>query len=79
MTTIELEPVIHQEPNEDDHNHEERFCHLYTFGESVAHCGIPASADWHNGLGHRAWWEKGVMACPTCGAPICMDCLLKVS
>jgi hypothetical protein len=23
-------------------------------------------------------WSKGMMACPKCGAPLCMDCLLQV-
>ena len=87
MTTVELEPgTIETVDDELSDDEEHRFCHLYQSGGLLALiapravCGIPLAQDWHNNtLHHSVPWEKGMMSCPKCGAPICMDCLLKVS
>jgi hypothetical protein len=87
VTTVELEPItIERIDEEEDHDHENKFCHLYrsdlfSLGMFVprAICGFPESQDWHSRLKHTGPWQKGTMACPQCGAPICMDCLLRLT
>lgn len=83
MTTIELEPITPvwmDERTEDEENHDHKICHLYIQGFTVALCGLPNYRDWHDGIHPEgADWAKGMMGCPKCGIPICMDCLLQAS
>lgn len=79
MATIELERGTTETVESDDTNgHEDLFSHLYT-GEGVALCGLPSEQDRHHGCHPKIHWQPGMMACPKCGAPLCMDCLLAAS
>ena len=85
MTTVEAEPIEHTE-HEEHNDEEQRICHLYKSQifdlPKVTVCGMPIEKDWHSHAHpdrNPHIWEKGQMACPICGAPVCMDCLLKVS
>lgn len=79
MTTIELQRGTIELPEADETgDHDEIFSHLYT-GKGVALCGLPGSQDRHHGCHPDQYWKKGMMACPKCGAPLCMNCLLAAS
>lgn len=77
MATIELERgTIEEIEIEENDDHDDLFAHLY-LGE-YALCGLPNTQDRHHGCHPGVHWSKGMMACPKCGAPLCMDCLLQV-
>lgn len=85
--SVVLEPVTDVTVEERDAD-EPLECHLYRnypfFFNTVTCCGLPVEQDRHN-TAHpevpreQRQWEKGMMACPICGAPICVSCLLSVS
>ena len=75
MTTL-LEPTIEQM---DDVDNDDVVGHLYHSGIRVAFCGISSAQDNHHPRHPSVPWAKGMFSCPTCGAPICMDCILKAS
>lgn len=71
MTTVELEPIING--SEDEY----RIIHLYRVLAAEPACGAEATDDWHKGIhGDPIGWRRGILSCPMCGAPICMDCVL---
>jgi hypothetical protein len=65
----------------DDPDDDPVVIHLYSMGsDQVAACGVRVEEDRHRGRhGYIIKWEKGMMSCPVCAAPICMDCLLEAS
>lgn len=79
MATIELEKgtgeEVGSEHNEDD---DDKLCHLY-LNMKVSLCGLPTAQDQHACTHPPVRWEKGMMACPVCGTPICLDCILICS
>lgn len=93
MTVIELEPITHEGLDfvfQEDEHRAPRPVHLYmhTILGMVAQralCGTHASHDWHSQSHFEEAkrgmlsWDRGMLSCPICGAPICMDCLLQVS
>lgn len=80
MTTIELDPTIHDTPdNQDSNDDEDVTAHLYWRQTGQIVCGIPPEHDQHHLAHQPAQWKSGMMSCPVCGAPVCMDCLLAVS
>lgn len=80
MAIIELERITDEGMGEEQHHEDDpKICHLYHATERITHCGIPAEKDKH-GMSHwSAPWFKGMMSCPVCGVPVCMDCLLIAS
>lgn len=79
MAITEIEQVpeggVGEQGYEDD---EQKIIHLYDVFSETA-CGAPRN-DWHDFLhGQRVRWEKGMLSCPVCGAPICMECILRAS
>lgn len=80
MTTVELDPIIREHVDDQEHDSDDpSICHLYVRPIHTM-CGLPPEKDPHWGCHkERINWSPGVMACPKCGAPICMDCLLSAS
>lgn len=74
--------------DEEEHHDDEQMCHLYNsggmFSSPCTHtvCGIPREDDPHHNV-HRGkdgpLVFTGQHACPACGMPLCMDCMLKSS
>lgn len=71
--------------DEEEHHDDEQVCHLYYGGLLyVGHtmCGINRKDDPHANI-HRG--KDGLLeftgqhACPACGMPLCMDCMLAAS
>lgn len=86
MATIELEPTVRDWVGDDTDRADNRDpAHLYYVGlldATTTICGLPSSKDPHNRKHHpsvKCDWEKGMMSCPKCGWPLCMDCLLAVT
>lgn len=82
-TALELAPPIEVvETVDGDLDIPDMVAHLYAkdAGLGVALCGISNKNDPHNRM-HRAEevrageWKRGLLACPTCGAPACDKCL----
>jgi len=80
VTTIELKPITYEGVDERDDANEQRVVHLYSvFWVGAAACGY-LGTDWHIGIhGKPIGWKRGMLSCPKCGAPICMDCLLRLT
>jgi len=87
VTTLELEPGVAEHTEEEEHEDEEpKFVHLYSSDIflTATHtiCGMPIEQDWHVSI-NRGYvctqmpFEKGMMRCPGCDTPICMECLLS--
>lgn len=82
MTTTELERGTTEKIEVDDNDSPDDInAHLYANGgeRQVALCGIVNTQDKHHGCHPEVHWAKGMMACPKCGAPLCMTCLLEAS
>lgn len=81
MTTVELEIGISELVEiEEEEEHDERLAHLYADGELVALCGASHTEDAHYPEKHEATtWEQGMLSCPKCGIPLCMNCVLAAS
>lgn len=68
--------TIEEEHQDDDDKHD---CHLYFVYHHISLCGQSTRAQDRCCLTHQTYmWEKGMTACPACGALICLECLLKV-
>lgn len=80
MTTIELAPTIDEQANRaPDDRDDHRECHLY-LRRDKSMCGLPKSRDTHSHAhGKQIDWLPGMLSCPECGIPICVDCLLAAN
>lgn len=80
MTTIELERGTHElvEEEKDDQD-DDKVCHLYYHGQTVAVCGFDSADDPHATAHSHTPWSKGILSCTRCGRAICMDCILIAS
>lgn len=84
--TVELErgTIQDTEPVQQEETPPDKFCHLYKkilFDPPPSHtmCGLPIGEDWHanaHAANEQPRWNKGLMRCPVCDTPICLDCLL---
>lgn len=78
MATIELEPVVDDTVENDNHD-EQRIIHLHWFNDPKTACGA-ARNEWHRGIHSQTIrWKRGMLACPVCNIPICLDCVLVAS
>ena len=80
MTTIELQDA----PTERVEDEEEppKFLHLVDDDDRTI-CGHPRSYDdvpeIHRAHPYRSWYPGDPLSCPSCGLPICLDCILASS
>lgn len=70
------------EDEQGEHDHDSKECHIYRNPlYDLAYCGLPSAKDMHRGCGKGDVipWKKGMTACPVCGMPLCVNCLLAAS